>query len=182
LLAANEGSADPESGEHQQGRGHACAVLGVRVTPETNGEHGGKRDRGAERVGRACLGWGRGPRAAAIGRGGDSTITGTFGRNPAPHQKLCSSAPPSNGPIAAPAAKQLIQIAIASRRCSESPNMFWISASADGARVPPATPIRARAAISIPALVENAASSDAIANAPPPSSRRRAIGLRWSPS
>ena len=53
--------------------------------------------------------------------------------------------------------------------------MFRMSAREDGASVAPATPNRARAAISIPGLVENAAISDASANTPAPisSSRRR---------
>ena len=53
--------------------------------------------------------------------------------------------------------------------------MWRISESVDGASVAPAMPSSARAAISICGLVENAASTDASANAAPPiiSSRRR---------
>jgi hypothetical protein len=53
--------------------------------------------------------------------------------------------------------------------------MLRISDSVEGATVAPATPSRARAAISIPGVVEKAASTEAAANAPAPvrSSRRR---------
>ena len=55
--------------------------------------------------------------------------------------------------------------------------MLRISDRVDGARVAPATPSRARAAISISALVENAASTEATPKpaAPISSSRRRPI-------
>ena len=53
--------------------------------------------------------------------------------------------------------------------------MLRISDSVDGASVAPATPSSARVAISISALVENAASTEATPNAAAPisSSRRR---------
>ena len=55
--------------------------------------------------------------------------------------------------------------------------MLRISDRVEGARVAPATPSRARAAISMPALGENAASTEAApkAAAPASSSRRRPI-------
>jgi hypothetical protein len=59
-------------------------------------------------------------------------------------------------------------IEIAVVRCCGSRNMLRINASVDGARVAPATPRSIRAAISIPAVVENAAGTDAT-----PSARRR---------
>ena len=71
----------------------------------------------------------------------------------------------------------MIQTPIATVRCRGSWNMLRISESVDGARVAPATPSSARVAISISALVENAASTDATpkAAAPISSSRRRPI-------
>ena len=58
-----------------------------------------------------------------------------------------------------------------------SANIVRISDSVDGISVAPATPSSARAAISIAALVENAASTETAPNAAPPisSSRRRPI-------
>jgi len=55
--------------------------------------------------------------------------------------------------------------------------MLRISDRVEGARVAPATPSRARAAISISGVVENAASTEATPNAAAPasSSRRRPI-------
>ena len=55
--------------------------------------------------------------------------------------------------------------------------MLRINDSVDGAMVAPATPSSARVAISISALVENAATTDATPNAAAPisSSRRRPI-------
>jgi hypothetical protein len=64
---------------------------------------------------------------------------------------------------------------MAVERCRGSGNMLKISDSVDGARVAPATPSSARAAISIPGLVDRAASTETTpkAAAPPSSSRRR---------
>ena len=59
--------------------------------------------------------------------------------------------------------------------------MLRISDRVDGASVAPATPSRARAAINMPALVENAASTDATPNAAAPISSRRRRPMR-SPS
>ena len=66
---------------------------------------------------------------------------------------------------------------IAVVRWRASRNMLRISDSVDGAMVAPATPSSARVAISISALVENAAATDATPNAAAPmsSSRRRPI-------
>ena len=102
-----------------------------------------------------------------------SPIAATLGRNTDPHQKCWSKAPPTSGPIAAPAAKELIQIPIAVVRCRSSLNIEVISASDDGASDAPAIPSSALAAISIPALVENAAASEPTANAAPPVSSSR---------
>ena len=81
------------------------------------------------------------------------------------------------GPIAMPPMKQASQTPIANARCFGSSNMLLISAKVEGATVAPAIPIRARAAISISGLTENAASSEATPNSAPPisSSRRRPI-------
>jgi hypothetical protein len=103
-----------------------------------------------------------------------SAITGTASRKTDPHQKRSSSTPPSTGPSAPPAEKLVIQIPIAVARCPGSGNMLKISDSVAGARVAPATPSSARLAISISALVENAAITETTPNAaPPPSSNRR---------
>jgi hypothetical protein len=69
----------------------------------------------------------------------------------------------------------VIQIPIATVRWPSSWNMLRISDRVEGAIVAPAIPSSARAAISISALVENAASSEAIPKktAPISSSRRR---------
>jgi hypothetical protein len=83
--------------------------------------------------------------------------------------------PPSTGPIAPPAEYAAIQNPIAVVRCLGSRNMVKISESVEGATVAPAMPMIARLAMSISALVENAASNDASAKppAPPSSSLRR---------
>jgi hypothetical protein len=62
-------------------------------------------------------------------------------------------------------------------RCAGSANMLRIRDRVEGARVAPAMPSTARIAISIAALVENAASTEATPNAAAPikSSRRRPI-------
>ncbi len=106
-----------------------------------------------------------------------SAITGTPIRNTEPHQNSSSSAPPTSGPIAAPAEKLAIQTPIAILRSPGSANMLKMSAIVEGASVAPATPSRARAAISIGALDAKAASTDAAPNdaAPISSSRRRPI-------
>lgn len=77
--------------------------------------------------------------------------------------------------------KQLVQIAIAVPRCLWSRNMLLIRASVDGARVAPAIPRAARAAINIDAFTEKAATTEAIPNAAAPISRRRLRPIR-SPS
>ena len=102
-------------------------------------------------------------------------MTGTASRNTEPHQKTSSSRPPAIGPMAAPAEKLVTHTAIAVVRWRSSRNMLRISESVDGARVAAATPSRAREAISISAVVENAASTEAAPNAAAPiiSSRRR---------
>ena len=127
-------------------------------------------------------GWGsrysgssRGPTASS------SAITGTASRNTDPHHANSSTAPPTTGPIAAPAEKLVTQMPIAVVRWRGSSNMLRISASVDGASVAPATPSRARETISISALVENAASTEVAPKAAPPISSRRRRPMR-SPS
>ncbi len=73
--------------------------------------------------------------------------------------------------MAPPAEKLAIQTPIANVRSRGSRNMFRISDSVDGASVAAAIPSSARAAISIPALVENAASTEAAPNADAPMSK-----------
>jgi hypothetical protein len=77
--------------------------------------------------------------------------------------------------------KQLIQIEIAVPRARGSGNIVRIRPSVEGISVAPATPSSARVAMSIAALVENAAATDATPNAAPPISRRRRRPMR-SPS
>ena len=69
----------------------------------------------------------------------------------------------------------MIHTLIATVRCAGSWNMLRIRDSVDGASVAAATPSNARVAMSIAALVEKAASTDAMPNtaAPISSSLRR---------
>src|SRR6266545_363226 len=122
-------------------------------------------------AGSRCSGSSNGPRTSS------RAITGTASRKTEPHQKYCSSTPPRTGPIAAPEEKLVAQMLMATVRCRGSSNMPRISDSVDGASVAPARPSRARAAISISALVEYAASTEVRpkAVAPISSSRRRPI-------
>jgi hypothetical protein len=117
----------------------------------------------------------RGPTASS------STITGTPSRNTEPHQKYSSTIPPSNGPMAAPTEKLVTQIPMATVRCSGSRNMLRMRDSVDGARVAPATPSSARLTMSISALVEKAATTDATPKAAAPISSKRRRPIR-SPS
>jgi hypothetical protein len=104
-------------------------------------------------------------------------MTGTASKNAAPHQKNSSTRPPSNGPIAAPTEKLVIQTAMAVVRCCGSRNMLRMSDRVEGANVAPASPSRARVTMSISALFENAATTDATPKAAAPiiRSRRRPI-------
>ena len=63
-------------------------------------------------------------------------------------------------------------------RCPGSVNMLRVSDRVDGARVAPATPSSARVAISISALVEKAASTEATPKAAAPISRSRRRPMR----
>jgi hypothetical protein len=108
-------------------------------------------------------------------------MTGTAIRKTEPQWKLWSRTPPASGPIAAPVEKLVIQIPIATVRCWSSSNMLRISDSVEGASVAPATPSRAREAISISGVDETAASTDAPPKAPAPISRSRRRPIR-SPS
>ena len=60
--------------------------------------------------------------------------------------------------------------ATAAARCFGSLNMVPISARPDGASDAPATPMRARAAMSMPGLVDKAASTELAPNAAAPAS------------
>jgi hypothetical protein len=106
-----------------------------------------------------------------------SAMTGRPSRNTEPHQKCSRSRPPRIGPTALPAENAEIQIAIARARWPGSWNMLKMSDSVPGPSVAPATPRRARLAISISGLVENAARTDRAPNAADPtrSNRRRPI-------
>ena len=95
-------------------------------------------------------------------------MTGTATRNTEPHQKYSSSSPPTSGPRMPPAEKQAIQTPIATPRWRSSRNMLRIRDSVDGASVAAVMPSRARLAISISALVEKAASTEAAPNAAAP--------------
>ena len=75
----------------------------------------------------------------------------------------------------------MIQTPIAKVRWFASRNMLRISESVDGAIVAPAIPSSARDTISISALVENAARSEASPKATAPISSRRRRPMR-SPS
>jgi hypothetical protein len=77
----------------------------------------------------------------------------------------------------APAEKPEIHTPMATVRCCGSRNMLLIRARVEGATVAPATPSSARVAMSISALVENEASTEAMPNAAAPisSSLRRPI-------
>ena len=105
-----------------------------------------------------------------------SAITGTASRNTDPHQNYSSSIAAQQRPDRA-ADREAGDPHRRWRPCAArgSRNMLRISDSVDGATVAPATPSRARVAISIAALVDQAASTEAAPNAAAPisSSRRR---------
>ena len=106
-----------------------------------------------------------------------NTITGTPARNTEPHQKYSISSPPTNGPMIAPAEKLEIHMPIANVRSLGSVNMLVISERVEGASVAPARPSTAREKISISALREKAARTEAAPNAAAPisNSLRRPI-------
>jgi len=114
----------------------------------------------------------RGPRTSS------RAITGTASRNTEPHQKCSRSTPPSTGPIAPPAEKLVIQMAMAVVRCLGSWNMLKISDSVDGARIAPAIPSSARAPISISGLVDRATTTETAPKAAAPSSSNRRRPIR----
>ena len=72
----------------------------------------------------------------------------------------------------------MIQTPIANVRWRGSRNMLRISDSVDGASVAPAMPSSARDAISVPAVRDNAAATDATPNAAAPMSRTRRRPIR----
>ena len=102
-------------------------------------------------------------------------ITGTATRNTALQWNHSMITPPTTGPIAPPIEKLAIHTPMANWRWRSSWNMLRIRDIVEGASVAPATPSSARVAISIAALVEYAAISDAAAKAAAPisSSLRR---------
>ncbi len=106
-----------------------------------------------------------------------STIAGTLTRKTEPHQKWASRTPDSTGPRATPPPMTAVQIETAVPRWRSSWKRLRISARVEGIRVAPLMPSTARAAISISAEVEYAATTDAAPNpaAPISSSRRRPI-------
>ena len=89
--------------------------------------------------------------------------------------------PPTTGPSAAPPEKAVAHTAIAVRRSWRSGKIVRISPSVDGMRVAPPMPSRARARMSISALVAKAATSEAAPNSGAPMSRIRLRPIR-SPS
>jgi hypothetical protein len=117
----------------------------------------------------------RGPSTSSIATAGSPI------RKTDPHQKSSSRAPPASGPMAPPSEKLITQNPIALVRSAGSLNITVISESVDGASVPPAMPSSARAAISIGALVDRAASTDAAPKPAAPSIRSRRRPIR-SPS
>jgi hypothetical protein len=129
-------------------------------------------------VGSSRPAWGSRNSGSSIGPSTSSSpITGTATRNTDPHQNHSSSSPPTSGPTAPPTEKLVIHTETATVRWLGSRNMLRISDSVEGARVAPATPNSALAAISMPGLVEKAAMTEATANAAAPhsSSLRRPI-------
>jgi hypothetical protein len=83
--------------------------------------------------------------------------------------------------MAPPTEKLVAHTPMATVRWRASRNMFRISDSVEGASVAPATPSRARAAINMEALRENAASTDAAPKVAAPSISKRRRPMR-SPS
>ena len=153
------------------------AVLREPLEREDHRQHRGERERGAER-GRAGRRPGRATRAAAAGRARAAA--------PSPARRSGTPSPTRRTRAARrrragrpPRRRRSWRSTRRSRPCARrgSANMLKISASVDGASVAPATPSSARAAISIGALVEKAASTEAAPNAAAPiiSSRRRPI-------
>ncbi len=100
----------------------------------------------------------------------NTATTGTLTRNTEPHQKCSSSAPPTSGPSARPPPEPADQMAMALVRSRASGNRLRMIDSVEGMIVAPATPSSTRAAISVPALGEKAASAEAIPNAAVPMS------------
>ena len=99
-----------------------------------------------------------------------TAVTGTLIKNTDPHQKCCSSAPPTTGPSAAPAENIAAQIPTAMLRSRGVGNRLRINASVAGANVAPATPRSARAPISISAVEAYAVATDMAPKAVAPQS------------
>jgi len=98
-----------------------------------------------------------------------------------PHPKDWMSAPPTTGPIMAPAEKAEIHMLTAKVRSDGSRNMLVMSDSVEGASVAPATPSAARARMSVCADLEKAATTDTAPKAAAPSSNTLRRPIR-SPS
>ncbi|MDF9812180.1 hypothetical protein M2266_001411 [Streptomyces sp. SPB162] len=99
-----------------------------------------------------------------------TAMTGRLIRKTEPHQKCSSRMPPTTGPTAAPAVEAAPHTPIAKLRSRGSVKRLRISARVDGIKVAPATPIRARAMISVSGVCAYAASTDSPPNAAEPMS------------
>jgi hypothetical protein len=115
-------------------------------------------------------------RAATI----PSTATGTFTRNTEPHQKWSSSQPPTMGPSGTPRPMAAAMIEMARARWAGGKITGRI-AVAIGVMIAEPSPIRARAAISPPVAVVQAAPTEARPKKPRPTSSTRRRPTR-SPS
>ncbi len=105
-------------------------------------------------------------------------MTGTPRRNTDPHQNWWRSIPPTTGPSAVPAAKQVIHTETARVRCRGWVNRVRMSDRVEGMRVAPATPSSARLRIRVRAVGENAASTEATPKAAEPINSRRRRPMR----
>ena len=151
----------------------------MQLEPVDHRQHRDQREHRAA-AGRAGPAADRGTRAAAAGRrrAAAPSPARRAGR-PSPTRSAASSDPAQQRPDRA-AHREAGDPDADRRPCAGrgSRNMLRISDSVDGARVAPAMPSSARVAISIPALVENAASTDATPNAAAPISSRRRRPIR----
>lgn len=107
-----------------------------------------------------------------------STRIGTATRNTLPQWKCASSAPPTSGPSALPAANIVDQTASAIRRSPASTNTLRMIESVAGMSIAPNTPIAMRAATSIQASVAKAAATENSAKPVAPITRIRRRPMR----
>lgn len=101
-----------------------------------------------------------------------ATPTGTLIRNTEPHQKCCSSQPPTIGPSGNPTPSAPTHTAIARRRWS-GPNRVGRIPSDSGTMIAAPMPMTARAAISEPVDPLKAAQAEAATKATKPISSSR---------